>query len=943
VTQAIFSRAVTATEPGTHTFTATAATGLTGAIVAYAGVSLTQPVLAASGTFARNSSVLLAPSLTASVPNAMLVGAFVHTGLGAITSPAGMTERAHVPTGGTAPAARMLTVDQPLAASGSTGVRSALIQQPSACTVSQLVALRPGPDTPVNLTPPLVVGTAQEGQIVTATTGTWTGSPTSYSYQWQRSADGQTWAGISGATAPSLTVRTVDVGMAIRVVVVATNASGSRSANSAPTQPVLPAPPVNLTPPEVSGTPMENETLAATTGSWSGAPTGHLYAWERCDLAGGNCVAIAGAGGSSYTLAGADVGSRVRVVVTASNAGGSASTASPAGAAVEVAAPPANLTPPSIAGTAQANETLTADPGAWSGWPTALAFRWQQSADGGQTFTDIADASGSTYTPGVAEIGLHIRVAVTATNASGEGTAVSEATGPVLLPGPVSTTPPVLSGLALEGEVLHATTGEWLGDPTTFAFEWRRCAPDGTGCVAIGSATSADYTVQGDDVSSVLRVAVTATNAFGSTTAVSEASSVVLPLPPVGVVSPGIAGIPEAGQTLSASVGEWQSSGVLSYAYQWQASTDGGSTWSDIAGAVGQTYTLTAGDVGSTIRVSVTATNAGGSAAAESAPTGTVTSVGAPVNVFHPTMTGVLQPGGRLTARPGTWSGSPSFAYQWQRSSDGGSTWTNVPGAVGQTLTLFAADIGAAVRLVVTAVNSFGTATAASAGFDVYPTGNLVVFVNRPWGCNAAVDVDLVKVTFDDGSNTDAIRLDGCRGRIGRVEVDTNGADGIKVRNGSTVAQDLVVEGGYIRCTDHPAGAHQDGIQVMGGYRITFRALVVWCSNPNGQIGDGVNSQIMIALAGAGTATPTDVVVERSALGPGTANGFFVQTSIRSGIRDSVVCPDLTTTGGSIFFGPEAVDGVDTGNEELPASDPRCTSFEAALAWVETPPAPQSP
>ena len=645
LTQAIFVRAATAAEPGTHTFTATAATGLAGAIAAYTGVDLAQPVLAASGAFARNSSVLEAPSVTASVPNAMLLGAFVHSGLGAITSPAGMTVRMDVPTGGTAPTARALMVEQLLAAAGPTGSRRAETQHPSACAVSQLVALRPGPDTPVNLALPLIQGTAQEGQILTATTGTWTGSPTSYSYQWQRrSAGGQSWVGVGGATSASYTVRTVDVGMAIRVVVVAANASGSRSAASAPTQPVLPAPPVNLSQPQVSGAPMENETVAATAGSWSGTPTGYVYAWERCDLDGGDCVAIAGTAGASYTLAGADVGRRVRVVVTASNAAGSASAASPASAAIEVAAPPTNLTSPTIAGAAQANETLTADPGSWSGWPT-LAYRWQQSADGGQTFSDIPDAVGSTYTLGATEIGLHIRVTVIGTNRSGEETAVSDIAGPVL------------------------------------------------------------------------------------------------PATPIEL----------------------------------------------------------------------------------------------PVNLLHPTMAGVLQVAGRLTASPGTWSGSPAYAYQWQRSTDGGSTWADLAGAIGQTYTLGPSDVGAAVRVMVTAVNASGSATAASAGFEVHPAGNLVVFVNRPWGCNAAVDIDLVKVTIDDGSNTDAIRLDGCSGRIGRVEVDTNGADGIKVRNGATVAQDLVVEGGYVRCTGHADGVHQDGIQIIGGYRVTFRALVVWCGDPKGR------------------------------------------------------------------------------------------------------------
>ena len=76
----------------------------------------------------------------------------------------------------------------------------------------------------------------------------------------------------------------------------------------------------------------------------------------------------------------------------------------------------------------------------------------------------------------------------------------------------------------------------------------------------------------------------------------------------------------------------------------------------------------------------------------------------------------------------------------------------------------------------------------------------------------------------------DAVRLDqNCSGRIGRVEVDTWTADGIKVQNRGTVAHDLVIESGYVKCHDVAGSYHQDGIQAMGGHRLTFRNLAVDC------------------------------------------------------------------------------------------------------------------
>ena len=105
--------------------------------------------------------------------------------------------------------------------------------------------------------------------------------------------------------------------------------------------------------PRISGSPVVGRTLTASQGSWSGAPTSFAYQWVRCPRDGGlpsgaNCAAIGGATTTQYIVATADVGFRLRVRVTASNADGSATVASNATSRVPAAdtGRPANVQPP---------------------------------------------------------------------------------------------------------------------------------------------------------------------------------------------------------------------------------------------------------------------------------------------------------------------------------------------------------------------------------------------------------------------------------------------------------------------------------------------------------------------------------------------------------------------------------------------------------------------
>lgn len=83
-------------------------------------------------------------------------------------------------------------------------------------------------EVPVNTVAPSVIGTRRVGQTLTVSDGAWTGSPTSYAYQWLRYG-----AAISGATNNTYVLTSSDADKAITCRVTATNAGGSTAAYSA--------------------------------------------------------------------------------------------------------------------------------------------------------------------------------------------------------------------------------------------------------------------------------------------------------------------------------------------------------------------------------------------------------------------------------------------------------------------------------------------------------------------------------------------------------------------------------------------------------------------------------------------------------------------------------------------------------------------------------------
>ena len=194
--------------------------------------------------------------------------------------------------------------------------------------------------------------------------------------------------------------------------------------------------PTNISLPSISGTAQQGRALTESQGYWTNSPTSYSYQWERCDATGSNCQPIAGAASQDYKLTDADVGSRIRVQETASNADGSSDPAVSAATATVLPQVPATSGAASIAGDAVEGQTLSESHASWSGSPTSYSYQWQSCDGSGNNCSAIPGATGQSYTLTTGDVGHTIRVQEAATNAGGSSDAATSPQTTVVQAGP---------------------------------------------------------------------------------------------------------------------------------------------------------------------------------------------------------------------------------------------------------------------------------------------------------------------------------------------------------------------------------------------------------------------------------------------------------------------------------------------------------------------------
>ncbi|WP_445443715.1 sialate O-acetylesterase [Clavibacter sp. km1a] len=307
---------------------------------------------------------------------------------------------------------------------------------------------------------------------------------------------------------------------------------------------------------------------------------------------------------------------------------------------------------------------------------------------------------------------------------------------------PFTATPaPVITGKAVIGQRLLATTARWTPAATTSRYAW---LVDG---VPVSGQTTTAYTVRAADAGSVITVAVTGSRTGYDPSTQTSAPTAAVPTPVVAPFAaapqPTVAGTPRVGFTLTARPATWTPWPTFSY------------TWTrdgvPIGGQTGATYRVTEADQGTALAVRVTGTKTGYAtttmtsdgmsvpAAAPSptpAPTPTVAPTPAPTPTVAPTqapnpaptptvaptqppaptptpapttpaavpfsaaatptIAGTARPGFTLSARAGVWTPWPTFSYAWLR--DG----VAIAGQTGVTYRVQAGDAGSRIAVTVT-------------------------------------------------------------------------------------------------------------------------------------------------------------------------------------------------------------------------------------------------
>ena len=254
-----------------------------------------------------------------------------------------------------------------------------------------------------------ISGTPTVGSPLDVVNSGWSGSPTSYDYQWLSCSDVD--CTDVGSDSPEYTPVASDVGSQITVFVTAANIYGPEGAYGPVTAETaadvtFPPMPTNDSAPTISGTPIVGDALITTPGSWDGSPA-ISYQWERCTTRSGTiCADIGGATNSSYTLTSADVGQYVRAAVTGTNPGGSTVAYSATSDTVDDAAatPPPTTAPGSTlpaASQAQAALNVIAPPSGTKGIAALIksgSFKTSFNAPGAGSLQVVWTASVTTGT-----------------------------------------------------------------------------------------------------------------------------------------------------------------------------------------------------------------------------------------------------------------------------------------------------------------------------------------------------------------------------------------------------------------------------------------------------------------------------------------------------------------------------------------------------------------
>ena len=680
-------------------------------------------------------------------------------------------------------------------------------------------------------------GTPTQGQTLTVSATDADGLASSVSYQWQ--ADG---SDISGATASTLALTEAQVGKAITVV--ASYVDGNGRAEAVTSNPGAAVANVNDAPTgsvSLTGTATQGETLSAanTLADLDGIPSSGAgsisYQWFA------DAGAIVGATGNTLLLTQAQVGKVITGVASYTDGHGTTESVSSSGT-VKVANVDDKPTGAIVLAsyTAAQGQTLTtvntlADP---DGMGT-ITYQWK--ADG----VAIGGATSDSFLLTEAQVGKAVSVEAIHTDAYGGGfnglplLLRSTMTAPVANVNDLPAGTVTFSGAATQGQTLTAANtladADGLG---TISYQWI------AGGTPISGATAISYVLTQAEVGKTIKVAASYTDGHGTAESVSsDASTAVANVndAPTGTLT--ITGTADQGETLKAMNTVADADGLAAFSYQWSA---GAST---ISGATTDSVTLGQAEVGKTITVAISYTDAYG---AHESVASTATNAVANVNDAP---TGLVSIGGTATQGQTLTAsntladidGLGSISYQWSAAG------IAISGATSSTLVLSQSEVGKTITVKASFTDGFGThesvsstATDVVANVNDAPTGAVSITGIAGQGQTISASSTLSDLDGIPASGAGAIRY---QWYADGVAISGATADSVSL-SPADVGKAYSVTASYIDGFEKSESVTSSAVVVSAGKTVDLLAYT-WKTHT---LLDGVS------VSGAGQSTTTDAI-----------------------------------------------------------------------------------
>lgn len=335
-----------------------------------------------------------------------------------------------------------------------------------------------------------------------------------------------------------------------------------------------------------------------------------------------------------------------------------------------------------------------------------ISYQWQFSTDGGNTWQNISGANAASVNIASGAYSTGTRFRAVLSNPCGAPLNSAAATY-TILSGPSILTQPANSSACAGSQASYS-----VNSPGSTSFQWQVSTDNGNTWNNVpsgGSTSNYSFTASASDNGKIYRAVVGACGSFLNSASASFtilASATITTQPSNTAVC--------AGSSASISAVATGSS------YQWQVSTDNGNTWSDITGANTTTLNITSvSSVQNGNRYRLVIGNCGAS---------TINSNSAVLTVIQPAS---------ITTQPAAFSAceganatvtvtasGTGLAYQWEISTDNGSTWNNISGAQSASYTVNTVALSAngnLYRVIISAAAPCGSVTSGTALLTVNP------------------------------------------------------------------------------------------------------------------------------------------------------------------------------------------------------------------------------